>query len=286
MIAPRFEGNGNNFPRHLTRMTIRRDKVVVDPRHTDLAPDEKIMSDSPVATEADTWVWHLDGRNVTFADASGVGGNATLGFEDPERVILDLAELVNLTRLQNEPRAALADAALDATGAGSPAQAVVVVTQGDGKGRRVANDRVHLVTRADATDHGAPADDRLLGPIDPRTGRARPTKTADVLEFDIPLGLNEIFTFLFAVPGGAAKKVSVVGIERNALIVANFTHTCADLPREDDYDLEFGRFYDLLQSHPGDRAVVPRPIDDGGEIEDCDKLSMITYEAGSGVSPV
>jgi hypothetical protein len=76
--------------------------------------------------------------------------------------------------------------------------------------------------------------------------------------------------------------VSVVPIESSTEVVVNFTHMCPDLPRDEDYDLEFGRYYNLLSRHPHDKAVVLRPVDEGGEIEECDKKASMKYIEGVG----
>jgi hypothetical protein len=286
VIAPRFDtdvtypSGVEKFPRHLTRMSIRRDRVVLAPSGTDLPPDEKVLSDNPSVVQADTFVWHIDDRNISFQSDSGP--KATLGFEDPLRKILDLPHLVEMTREPSEPPAALALDALSA-GAGGRSQAVVTVKRGAGVARKVALDRVHLLTRADAMDGGPAADDRLLGERDPRTGQAQSVPTADLVEFTIPLQTQEVFTILIAKPGVATpNKVSVVPIESSTEVVVNFTHMCPDLPRDEDYDLEFGRYYNLLSRHPHDKAVVLRPVDEGGEIEECDKKASMKYIEGVG----
>jgi hypothetical protein len=289
VIAPRFDsdvqfpgGGVETFPKHLTRMSIRRDRVVVARTRTDLPPDEKVLSDLPNVVEADTFVWHLDGRNLSF-QLDSVGRGATLGLEDPARVILDLAQLVEKTRQSGETPAALALDALSATVDGK-SQAVIKLTTGTGVARKVVNDLVHLVTHKDATDGGPAEQDQLLGPINPRTGRAQPTPTADVVEFTIPLQLQEFFTILIAGPKEKTRKVTVVPIETGTEIVINFTHMCPDLPLHEPYDLEFGRYYNLLQRHPGDQAIVPRPITEGGEIEECDKKARMSYVEDTGDS--
>jgi hypothetical protein len=264
-------------------MSIRRDRVVVARTRTDLPPNEKILSDNPSVVEADTFVWHLDGRSVSF-QMDSVGPGATLGLEDPARVVLDLAQLVDMKKQPGDPSAALSLDALSATSNGR-SQAVIKITRGTGVARRVVNDRVHLVTRVDAMDGGPAEQDQLLGPTNPRTGRAQSIPTADLVEFTIPLQLREVFTILLTDPNGPrAGKVSVVPIESTTEIVVNFTHMCPDLPRNEAYDLEFGRYYNLLQNHPGDKVIVPRPIDEGGEIEECDKKARISYVDKTGES--
>ena len=87
MIAARFEGD--HAREHTTLMTIRRDQLVVGPKATTAKPAFKIVNDQSQES-SESWVWTLDGCNITFEEASArakADGTTTLSTRKSVRMI-------------------------------------------------------------------------------------------------------------------------------------------------------------------------------------------------------
>jgi hypothetical protein len=280
VLAPRFT---DPFQPHEALMTIRRNKVALDPKLTDLAPAHKVVGDSPRAVDADLYVWPLASTLVRFERRTSAAADADapprLAFEKPERIVFTMGDLLDKGQAGT---GAIDPAALRPTADGKT-QTVIEIDRGIGLAKMVSqDDSSTLVTRKDAQDKNP--EDLVIGLNDGK-GNTLPFPLADVVEFEERLATREPFTIvLINVETGKQGRVSVVGMDPEAVIIVSFSNRCADLPaNEVPYDFEFAQYYTLLQAVPSDdRMLIPKHQSDGGEIEDCDTLVQINFRRTSG----
>ena len=281
VVAPRFT---EPFKPHEALMTIRRNKVWLDPKLTDLAPAHKVVGDTPRAVDADLYVWALASTSVRFErHKKGAGAEVAppprLAFEEPERIVFSMGDLLEKG---NAGDGVIDPAALQAT-PGGKTQTVVAIDRGTGLAKLVSqDDSSTLVTQQEAHDDNP--EDRVIGKADGK-GNTLPFPLADVVEFEERLAIREPFTIVLRnTDTGKEGRVSVAGLDPEAVIIVSFSNRCAELPGDEvPYNFEFAQYYALLQAAPSDdRMLIPKHQSDGGEIEDCDTLVEIKFRRGSG----
>jgi hypothetical protein len=241
------------------------------------------VGDSPRAVDADLYVWPLASTLVRFERRTSAAADADapprLAFEKPERIVFTMGDLLDKGQAGT---GAIDPAALRPTADGKT-QTVIEIDRGIGLAKMVSqDDSSTLVTRKDAQDKNP--EDLVIGLNDGK-GNTLPFPLADVVEFEERLATREPFTIvLINVETGKQGRVSVVGMDPEAVIIVSFSNRCADLPaNEVPYDFEFAQYYTLLQAVPSDdRMLIPKHQSDGGEIEDCDTLVQINFRRTSG----
>ena len=280
-IAPRFS---KPFHDHQPMMTIPRSAVALGRDLTNLPPTLKVVSNADDVLAGEMFIWNLEGLNVDLVPDPGRRPNsATLGLAEPDRVIPDLAALLDDI---DEGPASLDKNVLQAS-AGGKAKAVVNVTEGRGTAKMVMDiDNAFLIDKATATANPNPSEEEIRKLVanqhNRRTadGKLVPFKKADVVDFDIDVQRNTPVTLALTDANGVASRVSVVARETDAVVMVSFSNLCSTIPMNEVYDLEFAQYYQLLEQEPGDEALIllPSSLDDGGEPGECQAMARIDFQ--------
>ena len=289
LLASRFDDR--EFRPHKTILSVAT--IHVDSEECDIEP--MLMVSAPQDQEgarAETVLWDLDGCEVTLPGAGTPSATLGVSSHSQDFPLLDLNNLVQRLQ-QNRSSVVLRKSALSV---GSETQAVVHITQGIGTVHRMLRPEItsairgrslgdtgKFVTAADAKDGKEPKQDRIFGDIG-ANGDVVDVGMGEVIDFEIDLPVLEPFTFVIG--GKKQGRITVRALFDNQVVTASFSSLCASLPTNEHYDLEFEQFYRALtpETDPGSDALVPRPLDDGGEPASCQRSVGIRFDKQTGVA--
>jgi hypothetical protein len=260
VLAANYDGLAN-FEPHLPLMVIRRDQLAVkdtlEPK-IDLAPSLRFVNDGEIQ-KAEYFGWDLSGRSVRVRGRSIAQLPETSG-------IADLSVLEDL-----RGRLAVLDPAKLVPGTGLAAKAAIAVA-GAGRTDVAFPSDCNFVTLKDATDNNDPSEDEEIGD---------PAQFADLVEFDVDLpkiGPNPFeLTLELTEPDAKEFKFSITVTSKDSVVIA-FSNRCPTIPSFQPYDLEFGQYFEVLQTSPGDDRLVPKEVLQGGSVGDCDRPATILYD--------
>jgi hypothetical protein len=249
-MAPRYDG-GQLGAEHQPTMTIRHRDVQFSPRDsepTTFDPVRRTVSLDAIATVAteaelvspETLMWDLAGRSVSF----GMSERVTLT-EDPPAKLLLLRDLAGAS-------APVADAARRGAAQG-PSTFTVAISAGQVRARSLlsgADGEVKFATVAQTVNTPEGQDVLLTN--------AAVRHPADLVEVRVtlPAGQKTLkLTFAPEAEGSKEDEPKVVTVKDGAVIA--FTNVCAPLQKVHMVDLEFARYYMLLDAPPSGNELIP-----------------------------
>jgi len=241
VMAPDFSGR---FARHQPLMTIAASHLVfTNPNMpgllTSLDPTYRVSVETEDLRRAETFVWDLAHRSVSYDVTEGVQLNSGVNESGEPVEVLDLGLLAKLTGQTATLRPDAAEQAM----------AVIEVTAGIGTAKLVFPNltKSKFVTVAD--DASGPPDT----PIKNAEAEDQETLVAEVVDFVVTLpGSLPFLTLTLTPPGG---KAGTVTVKRGGTIC--FSHMCAALHPRQRNDVEFSRYYDLLDMPANADRLIP-----------------------------
>jgi hypothetical protein len=293
LAAPRFDPN--RFRPHKSMLSIAT--INVDARSTTIIPTMMTSApQDPEGARAETAIWELTDCEVKLAGAGAPSATLGVSPHSPDFPLLDLNNLVQRSKTNAQSPAPVV-LNLEALSIGEQTQALVHVTQGRGVVHRVLRPEITtgvtqrklgdsgvLVTVKDATDAEGPDNDVPFGNLG-ESGETTEIGMGEVIEFE--LDLPTLTPFTFEVSGALTGTISMRAIVESQILTASFSTLCATLPTNENYDLEFEQYYHsalTAASNPRDRALVPKPTDDGGEPASCQMPVAIRFDRTTGTA--
>jgi hypothetical protein len=243
-LAPNFAAP---FNKHDVLMTIRHDHVkffepeLTTPRTQMTTLDPKFRTATLDPQDKPFLAWDLNGLRVGFdVKAPVTVQDGRSGAGDPV-VVTRLEKLESLAGRT----AKLNQAALN-PGTGGPTNAVIEVTAGRGTAKTAEDERCSFSTTP--------------GPSGSETAKEGGTVfrlvPAEIIEFQVDLPNDrELVTFTLV---DSRKKSTTVTVrtDRGEPTVV-FSNLCPNLHKPDDRDLEFGQYYNLLETPPPAGGFLP-----------------------------
>jgi hypothetical protein len=254
VMAPAFK---DPFKTHHPLMSIAHDYLcfladdVGDGRRpvTTLDPWFRIASHSD-DSNPQVLVWNLNGLNVSY--------------QGEEKVTLPqqpaIPDLAVLEEARHAPAPKVSEAALTARADG-PTSAIVNVTAGRGDAVASAPSPTHFIVAKDHDTPGAP----LAATADGKSDLT--ILPADLIKFSVEPRTTDEGTFLALEFSRGTERVGTVAVKDGGTI--SFSNLCSPIAIPASTDLEFTRYYDLLENSPGDSGLVPRDATGGSEGSCC-----------------